>query len=336
MNTVKWGILSTANIAQTQLIPAIKHAENAEVVAIASRGPKVHAIAENLGIEKAYESYEELLNDHEVEVIYIPLPNDLHKEWVIKAAKAGKHIICEKPAALNEADLEEMITVCNEENVQFMEAFMYQFHPQHMRVKEIIDSGEIGEVKLYKSSHSFYLTDRKDDIRMNAEKGGGAIWDVGCYSVHAMQLILGNEVKSLSFKRIIDSKSNVDLSAFGIVELENGIHGMIDCSFDMTERNEYEIVGTKGTVKVKNAFRPDRLSGNGQITINTLTTERIEQTGGDIYKQEVEYFSGAVRTNRALTVQHNYSRKNVKILHAIQQSVTANQQIVLADFVCND
>ena len=336
MDKVKWGILSTANIAQTQLIPALKRAENAEVIAIASRGSKVHAIAENLGIKRAYESYDELLDDHEVEVIYIPLPNDLHKEWVIKAAKAGKHILCEKPATLNEADLEEMITVCNKENVQFMEAFMYQFHPQHMRVKEIIDSGEIGEVKLYKSSHSFYLTDRKGDIRMNAQKGGGAIWDVGCYSIHAMQLILGKEVKSLSFKRIVDSEASVDVSAFGIVELENEIHGMVDCSFDMTERNEYEIVGTKGTVKVKNAFRPDRLSGNGQITINTLTTERIEQIGGDIYKSEVEYFSDAVRTKRDLTVQHNYSRKNVGILHAIQQSATTNQQIQFANLVCND
>lgn len=336
MNTVKWGILSTANIAQTQLIPAIKRAENAKVIAIASRGPKVHAIAENLGIKRAYESYDDLLNDQEIEVIYIPLPNDLHKEWVIKAAKAGKHILCEKPAALNEADLEEMITVCNDENVQFMEAFMYQFHPQHIRVKEIIDSGEIGEVKLYKSSHSFNLKDRKGDIRMNAQKGGGAIWDVGCYSIHAMQLILGKGVKSLSFKRVMDLETTVDVTAFGIVEMENAIHGMIDCSFDMTERNEYEIVGTKGTVKVKNAFRPDRLSGNGQIIINTLTTERIEQIGGDIYKSEVEYFSDAVRTKRDLTVQHNYSRRNVGILHAIQQSVTTKQQIQVANLVCND
>ncbi|MEK4384383.1 Gfo/Idh/MocA family oxidoreductase [Solibacillus sp. FSL W7-1464] len=336
MNTVKWGVLSTADIAQTQLIPALKRAENAEIIAIASRGPKIHAIAENLEIKKAYESYDELLNDHEVEVIYIPLPNDLHKEWVIKAAKAGKHILCEKPAALNEADLEEMITVCNEENVQFMEAFMYQFHPQHIRVKEIIGSGEIGEVKLYKSSHSFYFENRQGNIRMDAQKGGGAIWDVGCYSVHAMQLILEKEVKSISFKKIVDSETTVDVSAFGIVEMENEIHGMIDCSFDMTERNEYEIVGTKGTIKVKNAFRPDRLSGNGQITINTLTTERIEQIGGDIYKLEVEYFSDAVRTKRDLALQHNYSRQNVRILHAIQQSVTTNQQIELADYLCND
>lgn len=336
MNKVKWGILSTANIAQTQLIPALKRAENAEVIAMASRGPKVHEIAENLGILRAYESYDELLNDQDVEVIYIPLPNDLHKEWVIKAAKAGKHILCEKPVVLNEADFKEIITICNDENVQFMEAFMYQFHPQHVRVKEIIASGEIGEVKLYKSSHSFYFENRQGNIRMDAQKGGGAIWDVGCYSIHAMQLILGKQVKSLSFKKIVDTATTVDVSAFGIVELEDEIHGIIDCSFDMTERNEYEIVGTKGTIKVKNAFRPDRLSGNGQIIVASLTTERIEQIGGDIYKREVEYFSDAIRTSADLTEQHNYTRQNVKILHAIQQSASTNQQIQLAKFDYND
>lgn len=329
MKTVKWGVLSTADIAQTQLIPAIKRAENAEVIAIASRGPKVHAVAGNLGIVRAYESYDALLNDQDVEVIYIPLPNDLHKEWVVKAAKAGKHILCEKPIALSEDDLEEMIAVCNERNVQFMEAFMYQFHPQHARVKEIIQAGEIGEIKLYKSSHSFNLENREGNIRMDATKGGGAIWDIGCYSIHAMQMILEKQVKSVSFKTIQDSKTNVDVSAFGILELENDIHGIVDCSFDMTNRNEYEIIGTKGTVKVKNAFRPDYLSGNGQIIVTNQSTDRIEQVGGDIYKLEVEFFSNHVLSGASLTVQHNYARQNVKILQAIQKSAILNEHIQL-------
>ena len=329
MNTVKWGVLSTANIAQTQLIPALKRAENAEIIAIASRGKKVHEIAERLGILKAYESYDALLTDPDVEAIYIPLPNNLHKEWVIRAAMAGKHILCEKPVALHPSDLEEMITACNVADVQFMEAFMYQFHPQHARVKEIIASGEIGEVKLYKSSHSFYFENREGNIRMDATQGGGAIWDIGCYSVHAMQLILGKQVKSLSFKTIEDPVAMIDVSAFGIIELEDDIHAIIDCSFDMIDRNEYEIIGTKGTIKVKYAFRPDRFSGNGQIIVTHVGMERIEQIGGDIYKGEVEFFSDAVRTNADLTVQHQYARQNVAILHAIQQSAKLNQKIEL-------
>ena len=329
LSLVKWGVLSTANIAQTQLIPALKRAENAEIIAIASRNEKVHEIAERLGILKAYESYEALLTDPDIEAIYIPLPNNLHKEWVICAAKAGKHILCEKPVALHPADLEEMLATCNEKGVQFMEAFMYQFHPQHARVKEIIASGEIGDVKLYKSSHSFYFENREGDIRMDVTKGGGAIWDIGCYSVHAMQLILGKQVKSLSFKTIVDPVTKVDVSAFGMIEFEEDIHAIIDCSFDMIDRNEYEIIGTKGTIKVKYAFRPDRLSGNGQIVVAHVGTERIEQIGGDIYKREIEFFSDAVRTNADLTVQHQYARQNVAILHAIQQSAKLNQKIQL-------
>ena len=192
MRKVKWGILSTANIAQTQLIPAIQRAENAEVVAIASRGAKVHEVAQRLNIPHAYESYDELLLDPEVEVIYIPLPNDMHKDWSIKAAEAGKHVLCEKPVVLAKEDLEEIIEVFSRHNKCFMEAFMYQFHPQHQRVKDILMSGEIGEVRLFKSSHSFNFEDREGDIRMDAGKGGGALWDLGCYSLHALQYFLDN------------------------------------------------------------------------------------------------------------------------------------------------
>ncbi|MER1987909.1 MAG: Gfo/Idh/MocA family oxidoreductase [Solibacillus sp.] len=331
MKQVKWGVMSTANIAQTQFVPALKRAEKAEVVAIASRGAKVYAVAENLGIAKAYDSYEALLNDEEIEAIYIPLPNDLHKQWVMKAAQAGKHVLCEKPAAIHAADLEEMITVCQQQGVQFMEAFMYQFHPQHMRVKQLIEAGEIGEVKLYKSSHSFYFEQRDGNIRMDATKGGGAIWDVGCYSIHAMQVILGKKVKAVTFNTVVDPATTVDVSAFGLVELDGGIHGMIDCSFDMTNRNEYEIIGTKGTIKVKHAFRPDVVSGNGQIVITNGTTERLEQIDGDIYQLEVDYFSQAVRSKEPLTAQHHLSRENVNILMAIHASATTKKRIQLGE-----
>ncbi|KGR74230.1 Gfo/Idh/MocA family protein [Ureibacillus sinduriensis] len=327
MDTVKWGILSTADIAQTQLIPAIGRASNAEVIAIASRGPKVHEVAKIHHIKRAYETYEELLQDKDIQVIYIPLPNDMHKEWVVKAALAGKHILCEKPIALSEEDLEEMLTVCIENNVYLMEAFMYQFHPQHRRVKEIIEAGEIGEVKLYKSSHSFDFTNREGNIRMDASKGGGALWDVGCYSVHAMNLILNLEPKKVTFSAITDPKAQVDVSAFGTVQLEQNIYGLIDCSFDMTDRNEYEIIGTKGTIKVKYAFRPDHVSGNGQIIITNKLLERKEQVSGDIYKLEVEFFSNIVAKGGSLEEHHKHSKRNVKVLLAAQASLKENREI---------
>ncbi|AWE08520.1 gfo/Idh/MocA family oxidoreductase [Lysinibacillus sp. 2017] len=314
MKKVKWGILSTADIAQTQVIPAIQRADNAEVVAIASRGAKVHDVAQVLNIPHAYESYDELLQDPEVEVIYIPLPNDMHKEWSIKAAEAGKHVLCEKPVVLLEEDLEDIIAAFSKHNKGFMEAFMYQFHPQHQRVKEILTSGEIGEVKLYKSSHSFYFEQREGNIRMDASKGGGALWDVGCYSLHALQYFLEEQVLSMSFKANFDETTGVDVTACGIIMFENDVMAIIDCSFDMTGRNEYEIVGTKGTVKVKTAFRPDVYSGDAQIIVTTGTTERVEHIQGDIYKLEVEYFSDKVLDGSSFEEQHKASRKTTKLL----------------------
>lgn len=327
MDKVKWGILSTANIAQTQVIPAIQRSKKAEVIAIASRGEKVHRFANDMNIARAYENYEALLKDEDVQVIYIPLPNDLHKEWVMKAAAAGKHILCEKPISLTNEDLDEMIATCKKHNVLLMEAYMYQFHAQHARVKEIIASGEIGEVKLFKSSHSFDFVDRDGNIRMDPSKGGGALFDVGCYTLHALLTIIGSQPKSVFFQTIMDEKSKVDTTAVGMIQLENQVTALIDCSFDMTNRNEYEIVGTKGAILVKYAFRPDFFSGNGQIIITTGATSRTEQIPGDIYLLEVDYFSDAVLSNASLDDLHENSKQTLRLLNAARQSALENSVI---------
>lgn len=329
MDKVKWGILSTANIAQTQVIPAIQRSKKAEVIAVASRGEKVHDFAREMNIARAYESYDALLQDEEVQVVYIPLPNDLHKEWVMKAAAAGKHILCEKPIALTNEDLDEMIATCKKHNVLLMEGFMYQFHAQHARVKEIIASGEIGEVKLFKSCHSFDFVDRAGNIRMDPAKGGGALWDVGCYTLHALLTILENKPKNIFFQTIIDEATKVDTTAVGMIQLENDVTALVDCSFDMTNRNEYEIVGTKGTILVKYAFRPDFFSGNGQIIITTGATSRTEQIPGDIYRLEVDYLSDAVVNGTSLDDLHETSKQTLRLLNAAHQSALENSVINL-------
>jgi D-xylose 1-dehydrogenase (NADP+, D-xylono-1,5-lactone-forming) len=327
MKKVRWGILSTANIARTQLIPAIFRAENAEVTAIASRGSKVHPIAQQLNIPKAYENYDALLNDQEIDAVYIPLPNHLHKEWVIKAARKGKHILCEKPVSLNAEEAVEIDKITLECNVKFMEAFMYQFHPQHDRVREIILSGEIGEIKLFKSSHSFYLKNREDDIRMVKEMGGGSLYDVGCYSIHAMRYILNTEPIEVHAFGNIDSISNVDLSAYVHMKLENGVTALIDCSFDMTERNEYEVVGTKGTIKVPYAFRPDRNGGVGIVVVESNGVTRKEKIHGDIYRLEVEHFSRAILEDLKVKYSGESSIKNMRVIDACYESIRTGKSI---------
>lgn len=328
MRKIRWGILSTANIARTQLIPAIFRADNAEVTAIASRGEKVHQAAAELNIPKAYESYDELLDDQDVDAVYIPLPNHLHKEWVFKAAQNGKHILCEKPAALTAEEAIEMADICKKHNVKFMEAFMYQFHPQHERVREIIASGEIGDVKLFKSSHSFYLENRDSDIRMNAAMGGGSLYDVGCYSIHAIRTVLKSEPVEVHAFAEMDSSANVDLSAFAFLMLENGVPAVIDCSFDMIARNEYEVVGTKGSIKVPYAFRPDAINGGiGNVIVEVGGLKREEKIPGDIYRLEVEHFSNTILNNLEPLNSGESTVKNMHVINACYESIATGKRI---------
>lgn len=327
MGKIKWGVLSTANIARTELIPAMFRAANAEVVAIASRGTTVHAVASELNIRKAYESYDELINDPEIDAVYIPLPNHLHKEWVFKAAEQGKHILCEKPVSLNAEEAAEMVAFCNEKNVKFMEAFMYQFHPQHNYVREIISSGEIGKVKLIKSSHSFYFENRNGDIRMNKEMGGGSVYDVGCYSIHAIRHVLQMEPIEAHVYAEIDKETKVDTSAFGYLELPNGIKAIFDCSFDMFGRNEYEVVGTKGSIKVPYAFRPDFNGGVGHIIGSCNGITRVEKIDGDIYRLEVEHFSQSIIDDTEPLYSGESAIKNMRVIDACYESIHTGKAV---------
>jgi len=321
MHKVRWGILSTANIALTQVIPAIQRYENSEVIAIASGSGKAQQAADKLNIPKAYDSYEALLEDSSIDAVYIPLPNHLHKQWVMEAAKRGKHILCEKPASLTAKETAEMIRFCRSHNVKFMEAFMYQFHPQHHRVKEILASGAIGEVKQMRASFSFYLDDREANIRMNKDMGGGSIYDVGCYCIHAIRSILESEPLSVHASARIDSETGIDLTSVGSMIMENGTVATFDCSFDMTFRNEYEIIGTKGQIRVPRAFRPDVSGGEGLILIQNAEGERSEQLAGDIYRSEIEHFSKAIIEDIDLSPFEEKTIKNMQVIEACYQSI---------------
>ena len=321
MVKVRWGVLSTANIARTEVIPAIKRAENAELVGIASRDERVYRVAKELDIPRAFVSYEELLKDDEIDAVYIPLPNHLHKEWVEKAALYGKHVLCEKPVSLNVAETVDMVNSCAKSNVKFMEAFMYQFHPQHERVRELISEGAIGEVKLFKSSHSFHLVNRVGAIRMDAEMGGGSIYDIGCYSIHAARFILKAEPESIQGFANIDSSAKVDTSAYIYMVMDNKVPVLIDCSFDMLERNEYEIIGAKGKISVPFAFRPDRNGGVGEIILNSGNRKVTEKVPGDIYKLEIEHFTQCILQDTDPLNSSMDSINNMKAIEACYKSI---------------
>ncbi|RSD27049.1 Gfo/Idh/MocA family protein [Mesobacillus subterraneus] len=329
MRKIKWGILSTANIAQTQVIPAIQRSAMAEVMAIASTSGKAEAAAAKLDIPKAYETYEELLQDPQIDAVYIPLPNSLHRKWVMEAARHGKHILCEKPAALTAEEMVEMDRYCREQNVIFMEAFMYQFHPQYERVREIIASGEIGEVKLMRSSFSFYMDDRDTNIRMDKSLGGGSLYDIGCYCIHAMRTVLEDEPVKIHVHGKLDPDSGVDVSAVAYLEFDQGIQGVFDCSFEAAFRQEYEVVGTKGRILVPRAFRPDVTGGTGLITVEADGQQRTEEVAGDIYLLEVEHFSEAILDKNTLIYPPEKTIDNMRVIDACYASLEKKEEVSL-------
>ncbi|RAS87153.1 Gfo/Idh/MocA family protein [Priestia endophytica] len=319
---VRWGILSTAQIAQDELLPAFRDATNAKVVAIASTNDKVKHIASKFDIPKIYGSYDELLEDSGIDAVYIPLPNSLHSQWVKRAAEKGKHILCEKPAVLNTREAEEVIETCKKNNVMFMEAFMYQFHPQHQRVKKILISGEIGEVNIMKVSLSFYLENQNENIRMRQELGGGSLYDVGCYCIHSIRNILNTEPNRIFASQQKDVKGQVDMSVVCFMELDNGMTAVFDAAMDRAQIDYYEIIGTKGSIRVPKAFIPQMYNGEAQIIVNTTDgAYREEKVLGHQYILEVEYFSQCVLNGEISRSMMEDTIENVKVIEACFKSI---------------
>ncbi|MDX8044581.1 Gfo/Idh/MocA family oxidoreductase [Gracilibacillus sp. S3-1-1] len=330
MTQLKWGVLSTAKIGRTQVIPAIQRSTNGEVMAIASRNEKsAKQTAEELNIPRAYGSYEALLDDPAIDAVYIPLPNALHKEWVIKAAEKKKHVLCEKPVAITNEELVEMITVCEKNNVIFMEAFMYQFHPQHQKVKQFIQDGVIGDIAFMRASFSFYLEDRSN-IRLNSDLAGGSMFDVGCYTLHAIRNILDEEPTAAYAHAYYHPKLKVDTTMAGTLTMPSGILASFDSSFDSTSRESYEVVGSKGTITVTSAFRPDTNEGMvGEIFLQTNEGTEVITEAGDQYALMVENFADAILHDQPLFYYTAKMQQQMKVLDAVYESSRTGQVISL-------
>lgn len=319
-NYIRWGVLGTAEIAVKQTIPALQQAKNAEVVAIASLSGKEKAVAKQFAIPKTYETYETLLADPEIDAVYVPLPNHLHATWVKEVAKAGKHVLCEKPAALTEQETIEMIEHCDRYGVKFMEAYMHQFHPQHARVKELIASGVIGEVKMIHTSFSFQLKKFAENFRLDRQRGGGSIYDIGCYCIHLIRSLSNSEPVETNVIADIASPYDVDIGAAAILRMENGIIGTFNCSMNLPERHNYEVVGTNGTIIVKKAYIP-QTDGHGIIEVKKKTGEiEIEEIVGYNYVLGVKHFSECILENKVPLYDKEDTIKNMR---ALEQCVRA-------------
>src|SRR6266851_1140998 len=250
---VKWGILGAAKIALTRVIPAIQKSEFGKVVAIASRDlEKSRAAAEPLGVPRAYGSYEELLDDNEIEAVYIPLPNHMHVPWSIRAAERGKHVLCEKPIALSADKARKLLAVRDKTGVQIGEAFMVRTHPQWLKVKELIDGGRIGELRLV-TGHFSYFNRNPSNIRSKREWGGGALMDIGCYPIFISRWLF--DAEPVEVMSLIERDPDMDIDRLVSAMLRfNAGQANFTCGTQLVHYQTMQIFGTTGRIEVEIPF----------------------------------------------------------------------------------
>jgi predicted dehydrogenase len=322
MSNLRWGVLSTANIGVEKVIPAMQGAELCDVVAIASREEAAaEAVAERLGIPRAHGSYESLLEDPAVDAVYIPLPNHLHAEWTLRAAGAGKHVLCEKPLALTARQAQEMVDGCREAGVLLMEAFMYRFHPQWIRVRELVDSGRLGELTAIQAFFSYRNLDPAN-IRNIPEFGGGALMDIGCYPINVSRMLFGREPVGVQAFVHRDPRFGTDVLTSAVMGFEEGQAGFT-CSTQLEAEQRVHVFGTEGRLLVEIPFnapadRPTRLllTSGGDPPVNP-NTDVIEVPAANQYALQGDAFSRAVMEHTDVPTPPQDAVANMRVIEMI-------------------
>jgi predicted dehydrogenase len=322
-NKVRWGVLGTAKIALTKVIPAMQRSHACEIAAIASRDfAQAEETAERLHIPKAYGSYEELLADASIEAIYNPLPNNLHVPWTIKAAEAGKHVLCEKPIAMNAAEAATLIEVRDRTGVRIQEAFMVRTHPQWRETRKLIHSGRIGSLRSITGFFSYFNPD-PTNIRNHLELGGGALMDIGCYPINISRFIYDSEPRQVL--GIIERDTTcTDTLTTAVLDFPDG-HSTFTCSTRLAPYQRMIFHGTEGRIEVLIPFN----APNDRPTQILVDDEKIDFPICDQYEIQGTLFSRAIRKNHEQTIPLEDSINNMKVIDAVFRSATTGQWEVL-------
>jgi predicted dehydrogenase len=329
MTKVSWGVISTARIGLEKVIPAMQKGEYSEISAIASRDySKAKNSADKLGIPRAYGSYEELLNDQEIQAVYIPLPNHLHVEWTLKSLKAGKHVLCEKPVTMNYEDaLHLQQEIKKFPGLKVMEAFMYRFHPQWKKVKNLIESGAIGTLKNIHSMFSYFNNNPKD-IRNQPEIGGGGLLDIGCYCINLSRFIFNREPESAIGSIEYDPKLKIDRLVSGVLnfKLNKGTEekgtATFTCSTQLIYNQHADIFGTEGKIEIEIPFTP--MPGMNPKIIHQRGSE-ITETKFDSCNQytiQGDQFSLALLNNTDVPASFDDAVANMKVIQSVFESAS--------------
>ncbi|MBN2372152.1 MAG: Gfo/Idh/MocA family oxidoreductase [Vicinamibacteria bacterium] len=320
-----WGILGVARINHA-VIPPIHESERHTLLAVASRDKgRAERAAKDWSIPRAYGSYDKLLADAEIDAVYIPLPNALHETWTIASLRAGKHVLCEKPLALTPASVDRIAVEAKAAQRITAEAFMYRHHLQTIRVKELIDGGALGRVRLVRGVFTFTL-DRETDVRLNPDLGGGSLWDVGCYPVSFARAALGEEPVEV-FGWAEQGGTGVDEAFAGQLRFPSGAFAQLDCGFRSPYRTEIEIVGSEGTLRVPRPFKPGL--HETLLLDRGGTMEAIEIRGDALYLGEIEDVADAALLGKPQRVSLADSRGNCATLVALLQSAREGRPIRL-------
>ena len=322
---LNWGLLSTARINRA-LIPPLRVSNRNQLLAVGSRSKaSADAYAREWKIPRAHGSYETLLADPEIDVIYNSLPNHLHAEWTIKAVEAGKHVLCEKPLALRVEEVDAMKAAAQKHGRVVAEAFMYRHHPQTWKVRELVKNGSLGTLKLVRGSFSFVLT-REGDVRLNPEWGGGSIWDVGCYPISYTRTVVGAAPLEV-FGWQVTGQTGIDDTFVGQMRFEQDVLAQFDSSFVIPFHAFMEIVGSEGTLNIPNPYKPGVDEKIYLTRGDKVETIRIK--GQELYIGEVEDMAHAILLGKAPLVSLDDSRVNVNVICAFLESARLGAPVSL-------
>jgi predicted dehydrogenase len=324
MEPVKFGIISTANIGMEKVTPAMQKSAGCDIQAIASRNlDSAKAAAEKLGIPKAYGSYEEMLADPEIEAVYNPLPNHLHVPLTLKAAEAGKHVLCEKPVAFNAQEAKKLVEARDKHGVIIAEAFMVRYHPQWIKARELVRSGAIGELRAIQGSFS-YMNRDPADVRNQPETGGGALYDIGCYTIVTSRYIFGEEPKRVVSMIERDPDFQTDRLASALMEFPSG-QALFVCSTQLVPYQRMQIFGTKGRIEVQIPFNalldePCVIFQDDGSVLGDRSAQKITFETANQYTLQGEAFARAVRGVAPLEFPIEDAVKNMAVIDAVFRS----------------
>ena len=335
VSRLRWGILSTANIARTKVVPGMQKAERCDVVAVGSRDvADARAFAHELGLPRAHGSYEALLADPDVDAVYIPLPNHLHLEWTIAAARAGKHVLCEKPLAMTASDAATMVDACERAGVRLMEAFMYRLHPSWQAVRQLVASGRVGRIVTIQSWFS-YFNDDPVNIRNIRSAGGGALFDIGCYNVNLSRMLIGQEPTRAHATVVRDPVMGIDVATSAMLEFPGDRTATFTCSTRAETDQRVHVYGTEGLITIGIPFNipPDRptevyVTQGGDPPV-APATETLTFPSADPYSVEVDAFSAAILEGLPTPTPPVDAVANLRVMEAVFAAAEAGRSVAV-------